>query len=718
MANLFGGAGGAGSFDDIQCVDDDDDDDDMEEEESCSEFECRESKLMSRRRESLVEEGLDYKQQPQRQKKSGLFSSFRLGKKRNRSSKSQDNTHDNSNNPSMFSRSEPSLYSHRHNNSNINTNPPFRRSAPPLQQQQQQQQLTAPTTSLQRHSSLSLLPLQSLQKQQQQRIEKPPLFSVPSGSPTEISCSTNQLSHRERSSHLSEQTNNTYRMYNQPMKSATTLPRMGSFNLDIDTISADNNDIENNKIAVISDDDDTADLPVESIDGIECEEEDDYITPRRESSWKTLSTSASVAASGFVNGPTTTDSNRTEMVTAFSIHEEAEEEEEADRIQSVEIVDHASCTGGSANSYLYGEAYYQHKNDALALSTTGSLMRRQASWDRRLGRSDVYNRNYLPSRNELEELQELEAYLGIFSTTTKHRFAALWKHLAPSIEDAVVAATMQQRQSRNNNESLQLLRSQGSTSSMSTLSSTTNHLQIRNNNTPGHSIVLKRGLIQFEQYQDFQSELILLTRGFVVARPNYQYIPRFQAGDLWTSVVQVQPTNPLSITLSCTSRATTSSHLTLTQLKQQQQYGCYTYEISCETPQEQASWLDALRKVVIQAHDSAATNEKEMGGLGWQYRVVYVPFFTEAVTGNPIQKEKILAGSSGHIDLDVLDSYNSYAPLHYATRANHVRVMQFLLEAGADHQVGDGYGRTPMYYGMYPFLCISCLFVGDFCSST
>jgi len=146
-------------------------------------------------------------------------------------------------------------------------------------------------------------------------------------------------------------------MYNQPMKSATTLPRMGSFNLDIDTISADNNDIENNKIAVISDDDDTADLPVESIDGIECEEEDDYITPRRESSWKTLSTSASVAASGFVNGPTTTDSNRTEMVTAFSIHEEAEEEEEADRIQSVEIVDHASCTGGSANSYLYGEAY-------------------------------------------------------------------------------------------------------------------------------------------------------------------------------------------------------------------------------------------------------------------------------------------------------------------------------------------------------------------------
>jgi hypothetical protein len=160
----------------------------------------------------------------------------------------------------------------------------------------------------------------------------------------------------------------------------------------------------------------------------------------------------------------------------------------------------------------------------------------------------------------------------------------------------------------------------------------------------------------------------------------------------------VQPTNPLSITLSCTSRST-SSHLTLAQLKQQQHYGCYTYEISCETPQEQASWLEALRRVVVQAHDSAGTNLKEMGGLGWQYRVVYVPFFTEAVTGNPVKKEKILAGSTGHIDLNALDSFNSYAPLHYATRANHVRTMRFLLEAGADVHVGDGYGRTPMYYG-------------------
>ena len=348
-------------------------------------------------------------------------------------------------------------------------------------------------------------------------------------------------------------------------------------------------------------------------------------------------------------------------------------------------------------------------------STSKIMIRRQASWDRRLGRSDIYQKQYLPSRNELDELQELEDYLGIFSSTAKHRFATLWRQLVPPLEIARQRAqAMTTMMTHRRQHSLQ---SQGSSSSLSTLSTNTNfppknsaalgsptspvNILSNNNGKPlFYSIVLQRGPIQFEQFQDFSSELILLTRGFVVARPNYQFIPRFQAGDLWTSVIQVQPTNPLSITLSCTSR-TTSSHLTLTQLKQQQQYGCYTYEISCKTPQEQASWLDALRKVVVQAHDTAATNEKEAGGLGWQYRVVYVPFYTEAVTGNPIQKEKILAGSSGHVDLNALDTHNSYAPLHYATRANHVRVMRFLLEAGADVDVGDGYGRTPMYYGMF-----------------
>lgn len=343
--------------------------------------------------------------------------------------------------------------------------------------------------------------------------------------------------------------------------------------------------------------------------------------------------------------------------------------------------------------------------DSCSSSTTSSALQRHDSWRGRLDRRDIYHRHYIPSRQELEELKELEEYLGVYSSKTRHRFSALWQQLVPPLD---VAAKWENRRD--------LLQSQLSASSISSRSAIiSNALQVQSpkqvsNNHAYYSIILKRGHIQFEQYQDYYCEWIVLTRGFVVARPNFQFIPRFQAGDLWTSVVQVQPTDPLSITMTCTSRAS-SDHLSLTQLKQQQQYGFYTYELSSETPQKQAAWLEALRRVVIQAHDMAATHEKEMGGLGWQYRVVYNPFYTEAVTGNPIQKDKILAGSTGHIDLNALDSYNSYAPLHYATRANHARVIRFLLEAGADVHVGDGYGRTPMYYGK---ACALYIFVAVF----
>ena len=279
-----------------------------------------------------------------------------------------------------------------------------------------------------------------------------------------------------------------------------------------------------------------------------------------------------------------------------------------------------------------GVQLLDQESSTLCMSSSvrpGNQIDRQDSWDRRLARKDIYDRHYVPSRKEIEELQQLEDYLGIFSTTTKHRFSSLWRELVPSLESA--------RDRSNRQHSMQY---RSSTSSMSSISSTTYHHHPPgnggnvNSETVSFSIVLKRGPIQFEEYHDYFSEWILLTKGFVVARPNFQYIPRFQAGDLWTSVVQVQPkpSNPLSISISCTSRAT-SSHLTLAQLKQQQRCGYYTYEMSCETPHEQATWLEALRTLIVSAHDRAGTKEKERGGVGWQYRVIYVPFYTEAITG-------------------------------------------------------------------------------------
>lgn len=318
----------------------------------------------------------------------------------------------------------------------------------------------------------------------------------------------------------------------------------------------------------------------------------------------------------------------------------------------------------------------------------GMDMEMVAFWKARMDRNEIYTKHYAPSRQEQDEITLLEEYLGIYSnsptnagstasggsgTSRKDKWVPLWKQL-------VLKSS-----------------SPSSPSSMTT-----------------SSIILKRGPIQFDEFQDYHCELIFLTRGFVVARPNFQFIPRFQAGDLWTSVVQIQPNSPTSFTIHCSTRGLSSNfaHLTLAQLKQQQQYDSYQYTFSCATTLEQSAWLEALRIAVIRAHDAAGTEDKEEGGLGWQYRLVYVPFFTEAVTGNPILKENILSGScqsdgvtdtAVSFDLNKLDSYNSYAPLHYATRANHTHVMRFLLEAGADAQIGDGYGRTPMYYGTILF---------------
>ena len=49
--------------------------------------------------------------------------------------------------------------------------------------------------------------------------------------------------------------------------------------------------------------------------------------------------------------------------------------------------------------------------------------------------------------------------------------------------------------------------------------------------------------------------------------------------------------------------------------------------------------------------------------------------------------------------INALDTYNKYAALHYATRNDHVDAMRFLLQAGADANVVDGDGNTPLYYG-------------------
>jgi Leucine-rich repeat (LRR) protein len=261
-----------------------------------------------------------------------------------------------------------------------------------------------------------------------------------------------------------------------------------------------------------------------------------------------------------------------------------------------------------------------------------------AYWNARLVRTEVYSRMYRPNRQEMDEIRELEQFLGIPEAHRRRKTIMVqsWRKLNPSVAQA------------------------------------------SQDNIP-MSIVLKRGPVSWASHDD--CELILLTRGFVVARKVFQYTPRFQLGDLWSNVDNIRPSGTSSFTIACNDMK--------------------TLEFRCPTAADLESWMSALRIVALQAythHSSlldADDEENDRFQPGWQYKLIQTPWFTEAVTGQ-VQLESNMLDSMDNRDLNVLDTYNQCAPLHYATRANNVDAMRFLLQAGADPNLPDGMGQTPM----------------------
>ena len=296
-----------------------------------------------------------------------------------------------------------------------------------------------------------------------------------------------------------------------------------------------------------------------------------------------------------------------------------------------------------------------------------------AYWNAQLARKEVYSKRYRPTNPEQEEMTKLEEWLGIpeaRKSRNKTVVVQQWMQLHPS---AALAASQ--------------------------------------NSAP--SIILKRGPVAWGSQKD--CELILLTRGFVLARRVFAYIPRFQLGDLWTNVEKVTPTGLNSFAIVC--------GVTMK-----------TLEFQCETMSEQQAWMNALRVVVLQSytHSALSKGATAAGGavmasssqsqrllhnntspeyqpndgeddnpfpLGWQYKLVQTPWFSEAVTGQ-VRLDSNMLDQMDNRHLNELDSYNQCAPLHYATSFNHVDAMRFLLQAGADPNLVDGVGRTPIEIAM------------------
>jgi hypothetical protein len=120
------------------------------------------------------------------------------------------------------------------------------------------------------------------------------------------------------------------------------------------------------------------------------------------------------------------------------------------------------------------------------------------------------------------------------------------------------------------------------------------------------------------------------------------------------------------------------------------------FRVDCQSTEEKTQWLQAWERVLLKNRSlqNLSIEEREARPQGWQHELLQTSLYTAAVTGQdffaPHHLEK----------LNEPDVYNSFTPLHYAALHNQVHIIQHLVgELGADTEVKDEEGRTPMYYG-------------------
>ena len=123
---------------------------------------------------------------------------------------------------------------------------------------------------------------------------------------------------------------------------------------------------------------------------------------------------------------------------------------------------------------------------------------------------------------------------------------------------------------------------------------------------------------------------------------------------------------------------------------------------SSETKQQ---WLDAWERVLLQnrARVVLAQEVRDARIVGWQHELIQTSLYTAAVTGqaffSPQHLEKV----------NELDEYNGLAQLHYAAMHNQSHIIEHLCSAcGANVELKDVEGRTPMYYGKF---CSAWIFI-------
>lgn len=326
----------------------------------------------------------------------------------------------------------------------------------------------------------------------------------------------------------------------------------------------------------------------------------------------------------------------------------------------------------------------------------------QPNMERIWEREEVFSSKYKPTTEELAHLTQIEIDLGIIQPpkpTTANKFGVLFRgrgarNVQNNIltDDDLKSAWNQMAHPNDQIHSFSIVL-------MFTHCQRVVHIQ---NNTHPRIIEQEASETSITTPTPLMDngccDLYLLTRGLamaVITTTNNHHpenkISQLHAAIPWENVNYiVEPTTGNDATSKNTWTLVTKNGET------------YQFHNTCHG----SIWFDAIRTALVRFHEHQQTKSRRDGltttaiKLGWQYKIVHRKYFTMAVTNDDSNMmEELEEIGKKDPNMDTLDEYNGYTPMHYAAHANHVRAMSKLLELGADPDVSDAVdGHTPVYY--------------------
>jgi hypothetical protein len=178
-----------------------------------------------------------------------------------------------------------------------------------------------------------------------------------------------------------------------------------------------------------------------------------------------------------------------------------------------------------------------------------------------------------------------------------------------------------------------------------------------------------------------------------------------ESASVFSSVVRVDSLNichgedTKSTTVATSSEAQVSFSVTLKEREND------PLVFICGRPEYRDAWVDAFVPVVIpslqKSTDPDAVEMKKK--LGWEYLVIRSCFITHVIANDVELLECCLQENSlrdRRSMMNVLDEYNGFSPLHYATILGHTGCMDVLLGNGANVTIEDRNGRSAMYHAL------------------